>query len=358
MKYINKEKCLSQGALKNTIFERNLLEHLEHPFIVNLRYAFQDAENMFMVLDLMIGGDLKYHLKQFGYFSEQLIKVYAAEIIVALEYLHNQGVIHRDIKPDNLLLDGEGHVHLTDFNVAAYLPENGIKLHSYSGTISYMAPEVIDKQVGYREDCDWWSLGVVLFEFAFGKRPFRGGTSKEVASRIHKGQFNFPSNSTRMDLSEDFYDLISNLLQRRVEDRLGVGDLGLQRLKAHPFFKGFEWKVVENKGLEPVFVPDPNRGHFNAVFEAEDILIEDKPLKPNKKDKLEISCQKPEMLWIRQAFKDYDFEKKEILMDNLRLLEESRKLEEEASENEEVTVNNTTVSDDHEEGEHEDEEIK
>ena len=138
MKYINKEKCITQGAVKNTFLERNLLESIENPLIVNLRYAFQDEENMFMVLDLMLGGDLKFLLRKSGRMPEEWVRFYAAEMIIALDYCHKQGIVHRDIKPDNLLLDERGHVHLTDFNVATYLPQDGSQLTSFSGTISYM----------------------------------------------------------------------------------------------------------------------------------------------------------------------------------------------------------------------------
>ena len=138
MKYINKEKCINQHAIKNTILERNLLEAIQHPLIVNLRYAFQDEENMFMVLDLMLGGDLKFLLRKSGRMPEEWVRFYCAEMIEALDSCHRQGVVHRDIKPDNLLLDERGHVHLTDFNVATYLPEDGSKLYSFSGTVSYM----------------------------------------------------------------------------------------------------------------------------------------------------------------------------------------------------------------------------
>lgn len=138
LKYINKEQCIQKKAARNTIFERNLLVQLDYPLIVNLRYAFQDDETMFMVLDLMLGGDLKYHLQQTGSFPEEAVRVYAAEMICAIEYLQTKRVVHRDIKPDNLLLDEEGHIHLTDFNVATYLPEDGSPLKSFSGTLTYM----------------------------------------------------------------------------------------------------------------------------------------------------------------------------------------------------------------------------
>ena len=108
MKYINKEKCIAQNAVKNTLFERNLLEQIEHPLIVNLRFAFQDEENMFMVIDLMLGGDLKYHLQKQGPFTQDMVRFFAIEISCALMYLHRQGIVHRDIKPDNLLLDANG----------------------------------------------------------------------------------------------------------------------------------------------------------------------------------------------------------------------------------------------------------
>lgn len=138
LKYTSKRHCVERRAVRNTIFERELLGEIEHALIVNLRYAFQDEEHVFMVLDLMLGGDLKYHLQHTGSFPEDVVRLYAAEMVCALDYLHQRGIVHRDLKPENLLLDGSGHVHLTDFNVAAFLPADGCPLRSFSGTVTYM----------------------------------------------------------------------------------------------------------------------------------------------------------------------------------------------------------------------------
>lgn len=305
MKYINKRKCIDQHAINNTIFERNLLEATHHPLIVNLRYAFQDDENMFMVLDLMLGGDLKYHVEHIGGFNEKCIKVWAAEMSSALMYLHEHGVVHRDIKPDNVLLDAEGHTHLTDFNVAAYLPDDEEKqLKGIAGTLSYMAPEVITKK-GYREGPDWWGLGVTLFELMYGKRPFRGHSGKEVCQRIVDGSYQFPS--TRLEFSEECMDFINGLLQKDPSYRLGVGDLGRQRLKAHPFLKGIDWKAVEAKSLKCPFQPR-KQGNFNPMHEAEDILLEDKPLKPNRRKSV-MPVTDPDLQKIQEEYLDYNFKK-------------------------------------------------
>lgn len=139
LKYINKEKCISQRAVDNVIRERKLLESLSfYPFLVNLQFAFQDDVNLFMVLDLMLGGDLRYHLDRNSELPEDQIRFWMAEVALGIEYLHVKGVIHRDMKPDNLLLDTNGHIHITDFNITTFIPPKGKYLKSISGTMSYM----------------------------------------------------------------------------------------------------------------------------------------------------------------------------------------------------------------------------
>lgn len=137
MKYMNKSACIKKDAVRNVLRELEILKSLEHPFLVNLWFAFQDEEDMFMVVDLLLGGDIRYHLQQVTKFDESRVKLYLCELGSALGYLRTKKVIHRDLKPDNLLLDEKGHVHLTDFNIATIL-EDGKLATSMSGTKPYM----------------------------------------------------------------------------------------------------------------------------------------------------------------------------------------------------------------------------
>jgi serine/threonine protein kinase len=136
LKYINKKKCIKKQSVRNIFRERIILERCDHPFIINLQFAFQDDEHMFMVLDLAIGGDLRFHLVRNGILPEKTIRIYAMEIAAAISYLHSNDILHRDIKPENLLIDERGHIHLTDFNVAIMLKEKIPT--SRSGTTAYM----------------------------------------------------------------------------------------------------------------------------------------------------------------------------------------------------------------------------
>jgi serine/threonine protein kinase len=136
LKYINKRKCIKKQSVRNIFRERIILERCEHAFIINLQFAFQDDEHMFMILDLAIGGDLRFHLVRNGLLPEKTVRIYAAEVSSAISYLHANDILHRDIKPENLLIDEHGHIHLTDFNVAIMLKEKIPT--SRSGTTSYM----------------------------------------------------------------------------------------------------------------------------------------------------------------------------------------------------------------------------
>ncbi|XP_053422296.1 serine/threonine-protein kinase 32A isoform X3 [Nycticebus coucang] len=197
MKYMNKQKCVERNEVRNVFKELQIMQGLEHPFLVNLWYSFQDEEDMFMVVDLLLGGDLRYHLQQNVHFQEDTVKLFICELAMALDYLQSQRVIHRDMKPDNILLDEHGHVHITDFNIAAVLPRE-MHITTVAGTKPYMAPEMFNsrKEGGYSFAVDWWSLGVTAYELLRGRRPYhiRSSTSsKEIVHMFETAIVTYPS---------------------------------------------------------------------------------------------------------------------------------------------------------------------
>ncbi|GAA6000436.1 hypothetical protein JCM10207_008010 [Rhodosporidiobolus poonsookiae] len=306
LKYINKARISKQRAVNNIIQERRLLEEIDSPFVCNLRFAFQDDENLFMVLDLMLGGDLRFHLDRLGAMKEDWVRFYVAEMALALGDLHKRGIVHRDIKPDNILLDEKGHAHLTDFNIAVHFTERRA-LTSVAGSMAYMAPEVLAKR-GYFATVDWWSLGVVTYELLFGKRPFRGKTNSTLTQSILKDQTRFPENAEEL-VSAEGLDCIRGLLQRDPRKRLGCKHTGgLEAFKQHPWFKGYDWAVLERKEAEPPFEPDSKKANFDATHELEELLLEDNPLKARKRNpNLDVSQLSADYRLMEQHFLPYDY---------------------------------------------------
>ena len=186
-----------------------MLERIDFPLIVNLRYAFQDDDTLFMALDLMLGGDLRFLLDRMGSLSELQVRFYVAQIGLSLNYMHRRRIAHRDIKPENILLDDRGHVHLTDFNVAVVLSDKKPLKWSTAGTLAYMAPEILSKQ-GYATSVDWWSLGIVAYELLFGKRPFKGKSTEQTTDAILHQPLQFPENVYQV-VSEDCVNVISGV---------------------------------------------------------------------------------------------------------------------------------------------------
>ncbi|KAI8332170.1 kinase-like domain-containing protein [Choanephora cucurbitarum] len=232
-----------------------------------------------MVLDLMLGGDLRFHLDRLNSMPEDYVRFYAAEVAVSLNHLHSLNIVHRDLKPDNILLDEQGHAHLTDFNIATII-SNSKPLTSVAGSFAYIAPEVLQKR-GYLTSVDWWSLGVVLYELLFGKRPFRGKTNEALQQAILNDEVQFPDNNNKV--SNHAKDFIRCLLTRDIKARLGVGPQGFKRLMKHPWLEGIEWDLLETKQAQPPFVPDNKRANFDPTHELEEILLEENPLKVKKR---------------------------------------------------------------------------
>ena len=181
---MSKAKIISRRSEENIMGERNILSKIHHPFIVNIYFSFQDYDNLYLLMDLLTGGDLRYHLthKKPCVFNENQTKFFISNIILALEYLHNQKIIHRDIKPENLVLDINGYVRLTDFGIAV-INKDDKNLKESSGTAGYMAPEVMLQQ-GHSYPADFFALGVIGYEFMIGNRPYYGKNSKQIKEFI------------------------------------------------------------------------------------------------------------------------------------------------------------------------------
>ncbi|OBT75681.1 AGC/YANK protein kinase [Pseudogymnoascus sp. 05NY08] len=270
LKYIRKDDIVRTESVRNIIRERRMLEHLNHPFICNLRYSFQDTQYMYLVVDLMSGGDLRFHIARKS-FTEDAVKFWIAELGCALKYIHKQGIIHRDVKPDNVLLDSEGHIHLADFNVASdYTP--GKPLTSKSGSQPYLSPEVW-AGTGYGPAADWWSLGVLFYECIYNKRPFDTHSAKGLGELIMNANPSFPVTSPPVTMP--CMHAVSSALEPDPTKRLGAT---WQSFIDNPFFRSVDFEALERKEIEPVFVPSKDKTNFDATYDLEELLLEEAPL--------------------------------------------------------------------------------
>jgi serine/threonine kinase 32 len=309
LKYMDKQQCIKQKAVANIIQERRLLEEVDNPFLVNLRYAFQDDDNCFFVLDLMLGGDLRYHLNTRGNFPENTVRFWMAELASGLTYLHSKGIMHRDIKPDNILLDAKGHAALTDLNIAMHYSQH--RLHtSVAGSMAYMAPEVVDPQrPGYSWQVDWWSLGVCAFELLWHRRPFDGNTADKMRDSILAHPIRKPS-QRHGPVSGECTSAIFGFLERDPKKRLGCrsGASNTEEIRCHRWFSQLDWDRLAAKQLDPPFVPNHERANFDVSHELDEFILAEKPLTHHKR-KANPEKMKPEMRQLEDSFTVYDFER-------------------------------------------------
>jgi p70 ribosomal S6 kinase len=250
MKVLKKATIVrNQKDTAHTKAERNILEAVKHPFIVDLMYAFQTDGKLYLIMEYLSGGELFMHLEREGIFLEDTASFYLSEIILALEHLHKQGIIYRDLKPENILLDAHGHVKLTDFGLCKeHIFEGGVT-HTFCGTIEYMAPEIL-MRVGHGKAVDWWSLGALMYDMLTGAPPFTAENRKKTIERILKGKLNLPPY-----LTPDARDIIRKLLKRQANQRLGYGVPDAIPIKSHAFFKFANWEDVSGRRVEPPFKP-------------------------------------------------------------------------------------------------------
>lgn len=248
----------------HTRAERNILEAVKHPFIVDLKYAFQTGGKLYLVLEYLPGGELFMQLEKEGILMEDHACFYSSEIVLAIEHLHSQGIIYRDLKPENVLLDRHGHVKLTDFGLCKEAITEGRVTHTFCGTIEYMAPEILTRS-GHGKAVDWWSLGALIYDMLTGQPPFTAENRKKTIDKILKGKLNMPPYLTNEGRS-----LIKKLLRKNPAERLGGGPDDAQPIKTHPFFRHVKWDTLVYKNTEAPFPPnitcDEDTSWFDQKF--------------------------------------------------------------------------------------------
>ncbi|XP_017523542.1 ribosomal protein S6 kinase alpha-6 isoform X2 [Manis javanica] len=259
-------KVLKKASLKvrdrvRTKMERDILVEVNHPFIVKLHYAFQTEGKLYLILDFLRGGDVFTRLSKEVLFTEEDVKFYLAELALALNHLHQLGIVYRDLKPENILLDEIGHIKLTDFGLSKESVDQEKKAYSFCGTVEYMAPEVVNRR-GHSQSADWWSYGVLMFEMLTGTLPFQGKDRNETMNMILKAKLGMPQ-----FLSAEAQCLLRMLFKRNPANRLGSE--GVEEIKRHLFFASIDWNKLYKREVQPPFKPASGKPDDTFCFDPE-----------------------------------------------------------------------------------------
>ncbi|CAG7785465.1 unnamed protein product [Allacma fusca] len=248
--------------------EKSILQQVRHPFIVNMKWHHKDEFNIYMLFDYVCGGELFSYLRSAGHFSSSTSSFYAAEIVSALEYLHAKHIVYRDLKPENLLLDKEGHLKITDFGFAKKLSD---RTWTLCGTPEYLAPEIIQSK-GHNKAVDWWALGVLIYEMNCGFPPFFDDNAFSTYEKILSGKIDWPKN-----IDAVAKDLVKKLLALDRTKRLGNMKNGADDVKGHRWFKDYDWEEVYHRRLQPPILPkvsfDGDTHNFDEYPEQESYRI-------------------------------------------------------------------------------------
>ena len=276
MKMMRKDQIISEELQDNILLEKNILIESQNEFILSLSFFFQTKERIYFITPFIKGGDLYHKLKKDKFLKEDLVKFYSAQIIIALQYLHDLGIAYRDLKPENILLNEDGYIKLCDFGASVKL-HGTEKDYNFAGSPEYASPEMINYQ-GHTVMTDWWSLGILIYEMLYGFTPFFNLDKDRMYDLIINGSISFPEyytnnenneeeNQIEYNISEEAKSLIIKLLEKDPGKRLGRE--GLEEIKKEPFFYGIYFDDISKKRYKALFITDINEKDLTNNFEEE-----------------------------------------------------------------------------------------
>ena len=235
MKELKKAVLIKKKQKEHTEAERRIMEKINHPFIVGLKFAFQSKKKLYFVMDYCPGGELFFYLEKIGKFKEKTARFYAANILLGIEELHWNNVIYRDLKPENVLIADDGYAKITDFGLSKENIVGNQDTMSFCGTPEYLAPEILNK-TGHGKAADWWSFGAIIFEMINGVPPFYTKNRNKLYHNIKHSDPDIPAH-----WSPNLKDLLSKLLQKDPSERLGSSKEDARDIMSHPWFESINW---------------------------------------------------------------------------------------------------------------------